>query len=1144
MRLRRLCLERFGHFTGRDFDFGAVGAGPDFHIVHGPNEAGKTTTMEAALRLFYGFPHRDSYDFRHQRKNLRVSALVEIDGEARHFTRLPVRSGALVDATGSALPEAALAAHLGGLGEDDYRNLLCLDDETIERGGEEIAQARGDIGRLLFAAAAGMAELSTALDAVRADADAIWGKRKSKTRVAELKRELAEVEKEIRARDISASAWRGLKRALARAQDDEAGARAARDRVQARAVALAAERRALPQIAGIDALAARIAPFADWPERLDFDPERLVALIAEDSRARADAARLKEEIATMEAERAGLERTADLPALIERLEALDDLRSRDVTAGLDLARRREMVAGAEAEMVRAARDMGVAECADPAALVLSPADIARLDTAREALRDAEADAATESRELADLAARRDRAEADLDRSTAAAPGAGEVAALLARHDADRLAPAVAAARQAITGAEMAARAARDGLTRGAVRFDVVPDCPVSPAEAQAMAEAHAEAVRRIAQAEEAQAERRAEIAGLRARAEQIIEGAALIPDAEAEMLREERARLWRAHLDALDMATAEPFAAAMEALDRAMQGRLAQARDLGELRRVEQDEAEARARSDAAAAHLDALRAERAGIEGAVADEAAAMGLPGEVSPPAWRDWVASLATARDAARRLEDLRAQHGPDLERGERLRAALEPHLDLEAPGFEAALAAARARAEAERAALAAVTSARDALAALEEERERRVARHDGARARAEEAGTGWRALVSELLGASVACDTLRATLDPLRALREADAVRREAAQRVARMEADRAQCAAAVTDLAGALGIVQDESPAETHARLRAQCDAARAAEARAEALTAQIAAARAARQEARARLAEIAAEVEAMGRIFPPGAAAGTLDALRRAAAQAREVIAWREEKARLERAVQSDLDMPGMAAARDRLDGCSTAGLEAETETNKADLDAAERALTAATEARVTAARALAEVTGGADIAVLAQRKATLELEIEAAARDYLEVSLGHRLAEEAIRRYRDAHRSGMMEATEAAFAALTGGAYTRLATQPEGGGEVLLAVDAGGTAKRVAEMSKGTRFQLYLALRAAAHEQLVAQGTCLPFFCDDIFETFDEERTAAACRVMERIGQRGQAIYLTHHRHVVEIARAVCERPPVVHEL
>ena len=109
-------------------------------------------------------------------------------------------------------------------------------------------------------------------------------------------------------------------------------------------------------------------------------------------------------------------------------------------------------------------------------------------------------------------------------------------------------------------------------------------------------------------------------------------------------------------------------------------------------------------------------------------------------------------------------------------------------------------------------------------------------------------------------------------------------------------------------------------------------------------------------------------------------------------------------------------------------------------------------------------------------------------------------------------------------------------GAVRKSAKKPTAG--------SGGRVKRAADMSKGTRFQLYLALRAAAHGQMGTQGLSLPFFCDDIFETFDEGRTAAACRVMEEIGKRGQAIYLTHHRHVVEIAQKVCAVPPKVHEI
>ena len=117
IRLRRLDLEFFGRFSGKSFDFGARrDAGmPDFHVIYGLNEAGKTTTMEGYLRLLYGFPHREPYDFLHQRKNLRVSGLLDIDGAETAFKRLPTRDPSLRDAEGRELPNKALQAHLGGL---------------------------------------------------------------------------------------------------------------------------------------------------------------------------------------------------------------------------------------------------------------------------------------------------------------------------------------------------------------------------------------------------------------------------------------------------------------------------------------------------------------------------------------------------------------------------------------------------------------------------------------------------------------------------------------------------------------------------------------------------------------------------------------------------------------------------------------------------------------------------------------------------------------------------------------------------------------------------------------------------------------------------------------------------------------------
>jgi len=198
-----------------------------------------------------------------------------------------------------------------------------------------------------------------------------------------------------------------------------------------------------------------------------------------------------------------------------------------------------------------------------------------------------------------------------------------------------------------------------------------------------------------------------------------------------------------------------------------------------------------------------------------------------------------------------------------------------------------------------------------------------------------------------------------------------------------------------------------------------------------------------------------------------------------------------------------------------------------------------------AAEARDTAIRelgladkALADVSGDSDAARLAQDRRILIEEIKAAADTGLRRRIGLMLAQRALGRYRDQHRGAMLAATEAAFIDLTGGAYTGLSAQRDGTSETLIAHRAAdGRSLRADEatMSKGTRFQLYLALRLAGYRQMAEAGTVLPFLCDDIFETFDEVRTASACRLLSRIGEVGQAIYFTHHAHVAEIAEREC---------
>jgi len=126
-----------------------------------------------------------------------------------------------------------------------------------------------------------------------------------------------------------------------------------------------------------------------------------------------------------------------------------------------------------------------------------------------------------------------------------------------------------------------------------------------------------------------------------------------------------------------------------------------------------------------------------------------------------------------------------------------------------------------------------------------------------------------------------------------------------------------------------------------------------------------------------------------------------------------------------------------------------------------------------------------------------------------------------------------------MMTRASEAFRLISRGSYQGVAAQPGKDGEVLIARSASEGSKVADELSKGTRFQLYLALRIAGYHELVANRPSIPFIADDIMESFDDFRAEEAFRLFAEMAKHGQVVYLTHHRHLVEIARKVC---PAVH--
>lgn len=167
-------------------------------------------------------------------------------------------------------------------------------------------------------------------------------------------------------------------------------------------------------------------------------------------------------------------------------------------------------------------------------------------------------------------------------------------------------------------------------------------------------------------------------------------------------------------------------------------------------------------------------------------------------------------------------------------------------------------------------------------------------------------------------------------------------------------------------------------------------------------------------------------------------------------------------------------------------------------------------------------------------ITELTSELANLKLQIVEGASSALQARLGQLATNHAIQIYRDQHRSSMMEQASKAFTHMTAGKYKSLKSRPgpKPDTEELIGIDRDGNSKTAADMSDGTRSQLYLSLKVAAYHEYCKSKTPWPFIADDVMEKFDNDRAAAALQLFSDMGKKGQVLYLTHHEHLVDIAR------------
>src|SRR5271166_5443289 len=159
MRFLSVSLCNFGPFLEHNFDLSKGEHG--LHLIYGPNEAGKSSALRGLRDFLFGFPERTKDDFTYNKTLFRIRAtLANARGDVLECVRRKGRKETLrAGDDKTVVSDETLRAFIGGLSEEQFKQLFGLDHQLLDEGGRMIAEGKGDLGEAIFAAGAGLAGL-------------------------------------------------------------------------------------------------------------------------------------------------------------------------------------------------------------------------------------------------------------------------------------------------------------------------------------------------------------------------------------------------------------------------------------------------------------------------------------------------------------------------------------------------------------------------------------------------------------------------------------------------------------------------------------------------------------------------------------------------------------------------------------------------------------------------------------------------------------------------------------------------------------------------------------------------------------------------------------------------------------------------
>lgn len=1167
MRFEQLRLDRFGHFADKVIDL----SGEQIHLIHGPNASGKSTIRAAIGELLFGIDERTTYDFRFEKKQLRLGAsIVTRDGKRQlDFVRYKRRMRSLAKPDGTEFPDDVLLPFLGAMDRRTFVDLYVLDQDALRIGGEQMLSADGDVGRSLFSASSGFADLAAVREALKQELDAIAhvGRKMRSTRLWQLEADYNEARARQKAASLRKSEWDEAKKALAESEAEIRTLSEERQRIEQQRSVLDRKLRVLLVLPPLDHLRAATETLTGVPDLPENFAERWRKAESNLQRAIDAETSAADEQRRLTGERHAL--PADAGPLLAHAVAIEDLHQQvanisdqqraKIKLGRDVLQHTERLRdllselglnrdGEVEEVLRAIPTRSA--CARIETLI---ADKGKIDAAIEAAkkrreraqRGLEADRASQTK----LGEPRDPSDAEQEWKTSA--GFGNVTRAIPH-----------AARQV----EEATRAEAVALARLAPWIGTVEDLQHAPLPSQEVVTSTAITLRRLAEDErQAETELNKANAALRDIDDDLkpLTTAGEIPSAETiEAARRMRNASWEEIKEAAsaDRRVEDGKFTAYERLVFRADELVDQHVQHHELPTLLRNRTRAQARADQCNVDLGRARdrktqksADWQKLWNGTGWDQALLGEP-EVMK-AWLDRAKEVETAADARRTAERALADAQEDERQAHEalLRAA-----ELVGVTVDRAVPTGQLREVVEKAVKAARVSW---------EEMRRLKRSIGEReteleeAKAELTNRtdeleSWRTRWAESMSAirqdvSADPDAVRSILALWATIREEYAKRSTAQHRldgvIRDLEEHEAVARALInklgSDIVANLGLGEDWSrwPGHLYAALK--------------------------------RARETAATIEAADK---------ALGSARRAHGRAVEALAAAKagcEQLREEAGLGADADVTAvigqserkrqigkqLAEAEQQLlqagDGMPEDDLRSEVigvnvDVTRAEISAlADRAVTLdepvkqASANRLAAEQHLRLLEARTGFATAAVEVNGIAEEIKSLAQRWIRLRASTILLDRAVEHYRKANEGPLLQRADEIFAAIVRDRlpddFAGLEVDYENPDRpTIIARRKNGTSCAVKRMSTGTRDQLWLSLRIAALERRARDVEPMPFLADDLFDSSDEARIVAMLPAISELARHTQVLLFTHHAHVVDIAVGALSEQVRVHRL